>query len=171
MLTRSRRQVYNQAMNFEHLIQINDPANPLLVSLTRQQVWTGLLQRVENPMLFLPGLEDCTILERCDTHLLRALRFSAETIIHDRVVVETLQSVHFEILPGAHGSGSSLHIRIEEPTSKQLFLRFTYQSKLGESTDASEDQAYAGYIKSAYQQSDIDTVGIIRNLAADDGTH
>jgi hypothetical protein len=51
-------------MNFEHLIQINDPENPLIDPLHRDQLWQGLLYRVENPVPFLPGLESCTILER-----------------------------------------------------------------------------------------------------------
>ena len=44
-------------MNFEHLIQINDPENPLVDTLSREQLWQGLLHRVENPIPFLPGLE------------------------------------------------------------------------------------------------------------------
>ena len=49
-------------MNFEHLIQINDPENPLVAPLTRDQLWLGLNHRIENPVPFLPGLESCTIL-------------------------------------------------------------------------------------------------------------
>ena len=33
-------------MNFEHLIQINDPENPLIDPLHRDQLWLGLLYRV-----------------------------------------------------------------------------------------------------------------------------
>ena len=46
---------YNSAMNFEHLIQINDPENPLAPPLTREQLWQGLSHRIENPVPFLPG--------------------------------------------------------------------------------------------------------------------
>ena len=31
-------------MRFEHLIQINDPLMPLLDTLTREQLWRGLVQ-------------------------------------------------------------------------------------------------------------------------------
>ena len=71
---------YNSAMNFEHLIQINDPENPLVQPLTRDQLWAGLLHRVENPVPFLPGLESCTILERQANELLRELDFGPATI-------------------------------------------------------------------------------------------
>ena len=48
-------------MNFEHLIAINDPGNPLIPPLSREQLWEGLLHRIENPLPFLPGLESCAI--------------------------------------------------------------------------------------------------------------
>lgn len=42
-------------MNFEHLIQINDPSNPLVESLTREQLWEDLVLRAEQPQLFVLG--------------------------------------------------------------------------------------------------------------------
>jgi hypothetical protein len=36
-------------LNFEHLIQINDPLNPLLENMTRDQLWEGLVLRAEQP--------------------------------------------------------------------------------------------------------------------------
>ena len=51
-------------MNFEHLIQINDPLNPFVESMTREQVWEGLVLRVEQPQLFVIGLDRCVILSR-----------------------------------------------------------------------------------------------------------
>ena len=33
-------------MRFEHLIQINDPLMPLLDTLSREQLWRGLVLRV-----------------------------------------------------------------------------------------------------------------------------
>ncbi|MHA0111691.1 AtaL-like protein, partial [Klebsiella pneumoniae] len=41
-------------MKFNHLIQINDPLNPLIDSLTREQLWRGLVLRAESPRLFMP---------------------------------------------------------------------------------------------------------------------
>ena len=67
-------------MNFEHLLQINDPENPLVDTLSRDQLWQGLLHRVENPSPFLPGLESSTILER-----LRNNRGSYSYLSEDRL--------------------------------------------------------------------------------------
>ncbi|WP_374325585.1 SRPBCC family protein [Azonexus sp.] len=147
-------------MKFEHLIVINDPGNPLIVPLNRRQLWEGLLQRVYHPLPFLPGLESCTLLQRDEAFLRRELDFGAARI-RDRVTLAVEEWVHFEIEPGEQHPGGSLTIRIEEPAPEQLCLRFIYTTAM-----AAEDQAYIEYVKSAYQQSDIDCVSIIRTLAA-----
>ena len=151
-------------MNFEHLIQINDPENPLVEPLNRDQLWQGLMHRVENPLPFLPGLESCTILERQADELLRELDFGP-AMIRDRVTFAELSWVRFEIQPSAAHPGGSLTITIEEPEPGFLFLRFAYRTTLAADPN-SEDRAYIEYVKSAYHQSDIDCVRIIRTLAA-----
>lgn len=152
-------------MQFEHLIAITDPGNPLVVPLTREQIWNGLLQRVENPLPFLPGLESCAILERNSEALLRELDFGPATI-RDRVTMAEAQWVCFDIVPSPSSAGGSLTINIEEPQPGFLFLRFAYRTALA-STPDSEERAYLEYVKSAYHQSDVDCVRIIRTLATE----
>lgn len=152
-------------MNFEHLIAINDPGNPLIVPLTREQLWAGLRYRVDNPLPFLPGLEACTLLEQGDDYRLRELDFGAARI-RDRVTMVEGHWVCFAIEPGETHAGGRLTITIEEPEPAYLFLRFAYATTLA-STANDEDKAYVEYVKSAYQQSDIDCVQVIRMLAAE----
>ena len=152
-------------MNFEHLIQINDPENPLIAPLNRSQIWEGLVHRIENPMPFLPGLESCTILERQANELLRELNFGP-AVIQDRVTLAEAQWVRFDIQPSPTHPGGSLTITIEEPQPAFLFLRFAYRTTLA-SDPNSEERAYIEYIKSAYHQSDVDCVRLIRTLAAE----
>lgn len=154
-------------MNFQHLIQINDPENPLVDPLSRQQLWQGLLLRVEDATPFLPGLEKCTILERTGQHLLRELDFGAAQI-RDRVTLADRHWVRFDIVPSEAHAGGSLTITIEEPEAGFLFLRFAYTTTLANDPN-SEDANYIGYVKSAYQQSDIDCVKLIRTWAAGAG--
>ncbi len=151
-------------MNFEHLLQINDPENPLIDTLTRDQLWQGLLHRVENPLPFLPGLEACTILERDGSTLLRELDFGPAAI-QDRVTLAEQDWVRFAIVPSEQHAGGSLTITIEEPEPGFLFLRFAYETTLAKDPN-SEERAYIEYVKSAYHQSDVDCVRIIRTLAA-----
>lgn len=153
-------------MNFEHLLQINDLENPLITPLSRQQVWQGLLNRVENPLPFLPGLESCTILERDANSVLRELNFGSASV-QDRVTLAELQWIRFDIVPSETHAGGRLTIAIEEPEPGFLFLRFAYETGLA-SNPNSEEHAYIEYVKSAYHQSDIDCVRIIRTLATGD---
>ena len=149
-------------MNFEHVVIVNDPANPLLAPLTREALWFGLLCRAEDPRPFLPGLERCTIVDRGAGRLERELHFGG-ALIRDRVTLVALESVSFESDATEAHAGGRLTIRIEEPAAGQLALRFCYATTLPE---GGPDGAYAEFVKSAYHQSDLDTVRVIRELAA-----
>jgi hypothetical protein len=147
-------------MRFEHLVQINDPLDERIESLTRGQLWKGLVVRAERPAHFLIGLDECRIVERGVGMLVRELRFGTLQV-RDRVALEPEVQVRFDVEPTAEVSGASLVIRIEEPQPGQLFLRFAYELQ-GAGDDAEIDE----YRKSAYCESDIDTVRMIRQLAA-----
>lgn len=149
-------------MEFGHLVQINDPANPAIEPLTREQLWQGLVVRAERPARFLIGMDDCRILSRGENTLERELRFGS-LIVRDRVVFEPNVAVHYEIEPSAQVPGGSLVMQIEEPQPGQLFVRFDYRLEVY----AGGDEAYlVEFRKSAYREADIDTVWMIRQLAA-----
>lgn len=155
---------YHLPMNFEHLLVVNDPANPLIVPLDRHQLWEGLLQRVHDPLPFIPGLEACTLMHNDEDELIRELDYG-NVRIRDRVTMATGEWVRFEIEAGEQHAGGSLTIRIEEPAPEYLCLRFTYETTLADNPD-DEDLPYVEYVKSAYRESDIDCLRIIRTLAA-----
>lgn len=149
-------------MNFEHLLVVNDPDNPLVAPLTREELWFGLLCRAEDSRPFLPGLEACTILSRSDTELVRALRFG-NSVIHDRVTLQPMEWVRFDTERTNAHAGGSLTISIEEPAPATMVLRFRYRTTLTEQ-GTGDDVAYVEYIKSAYHQSDVDTLRVIRMI-------
>ena len=150
-------------MKFEHVVIVNDPENPMIVDMSRDELWFGLLCRVEDPAPFLPGLEGCSIIERYDHGVLRELEFGSLRI-RDRVTLEPMDAVTFEAEQTEQHAGGSLTIRIEEPVQGQLVLRFIYRTTQAETEDGST--MYADLVKSAYQQSDIDTVRVIRDIVA-----
>ncbi len=150
-------------MNFEHLIQINDPLNPLLDPLTREQVWQGLMLRVERPQLFVAGLEDCTILSRDGDTIERELDYGVTTV-RDRVTLTPTERVRYEIAATDSHVGGTLTMTIEAPDDLQLFLRFQYSTTLPEA-HGSDDRQTNEIVKSAYREADIDTVRLIRQFA------
>ena len=150
-------------MNFEHLIQINDPLNPLVETLTRDQLWEGLVLRAEQPQLFVIGLDSCTILSRTDLTLERELHYGAATV-QDRVTLTPNESVRYDILATEAHVGGSLTMTIEQPDATQLFLRFQYETTLP-TADTEDARQTTEIVKSAYRESDIDTVRLIRQYA------
>jgi len=149
-------------LNFEHLIQINDPQDPLIEPMTREQLWEGLVLRAEQPQLFVLGLDSCTILSRDENTLERELHYGKATV-RDRVTLTPGESVRYDILATAEYVGGSLTMTIEEPETTQLFLRFDYRTTLPAAATEDERQT-SEIVKSAYRESDIDTVRLIRQF-------
>jgi len=152
-------------MFFEHFVQINDSANPDVPLLSRAEVWHGLWQRVENPQLFLPGLTACAILTHDGDGILRRLEFGNAQIV-DRVRHAEGEWLRFDVEAGEEHAGGALTITLEEPEPGHLNLSFVYQTTLELS---GADAEYAEYVKSAYRDSDLETVRVIRLLAS--GNH
>lgn len=149
-------------MHYEHLLQINDVNTPQIEPLTREQLWLGLVARAERPQYFLIGMDECGITERTAYTLRRAMRFGT-TLIRDRVTYEPSVQVRFDVEPTFEVSGARLIIRIEEPQPGELFLRFAYTLQTPSDDAVGELDEYR---KSAYRDADIDTVRMIRQLAA-----
>jgi hypothetical protein len=147
-------------LKFEHLIQINDPLNPLVESMTREQLWEGLVLRAEQPHLFVLGLDSCTILSRTESTLERELHYGHATV-RDRVTLNSNESVRYDILATEAHVGGSLTMTIEQPDDVQLFLRFHYETTLP-IADTEDARRTSEIVKSAYREADIDTVRLIR---------
>lgn len=151
-------------MRFEHLVIVNDPQFPLAEWVSRDEVWAGLLMRVEDARLFLPGLEVCEVLTRNGPVLERRLSFGT-TDIFDRVTLVERESVCFDTAPSEHHGGGRLLIRIEETCEGHLMLRFIYATQFATGHET-EDAPYSDYLRQAYEAADIDTVSVIRELTA-----
>ena len=149
-------------MKFNHLIQINDPLNPLIDSLSREQLWRGLVYRAENPIPFVLGLDTCRIVMRTQSTLRRELHFGTLTV-RDRVRLDPMHRVRYETEAGGGLPASSLVMTIEDHGQEQLAVRFEYQTLRLES-DAPDAEFYNGFLRQAYVAADIDTIRTIRRL-------
>ena len=150
-------------MKFEHLVEINDLLNPLIDVITREQLWRGLVLRAEMPRLFVSYLDDAIITDRTEVSMTRRLRYG-DLIVNDTVTFSHQNHVHYEVPAQGDIPSSTLRMIIEEPQPEQLFVRFIYED--GNTDNAGDaDQMYNDFRKSAYEEADIDTVRIIRELA------
>ena len=152
-------------MIFHHLVEINDPLNPLIEPLTRTQLWHGLVMRAERPKLFQPQLDDCVLLQRSGAGVQRALTYG-KLVIHDQVTYFPQEKVVYDIPAQGEIAASSLRMAIEEREPGTLFVRFDYDDGNGDSDNAA-DAFYNDFRKSAYTEADIDTIRVIRELAAE----
>ena len=154
-------------MRFEHLVQINDPLMPLLETLTREQLWRGLVLRAEDPTQFILGLDAAHIRSRHEsagvTELERTLDFGSFRV-DDRVRLVPGKRTEIHTAPGPTWPASRMTISIEEPQPELLFLRFIYESDEVVGQDEL-DRVTLALREQAYESSDLDTVVRIRALA------
>ena len=151
-------------MKFHHLVQVNDPASPLIAPLSPAQVWRGLVLRAENPLLFVHALDGFTLQGRDGDVLTRELRFG-KVAIRDRVTFQAPTRVRHDIEASAEVPEATLVISIEQPAPAQLFLRFDYETRPLAGAPPVEE-VYQGFVKKAYVVADVDSVRMIRQLAA-----
>ncbi len=152
-------------MKFEHLIQINDPLNPLIDTISIEQLWRGLVLRAESPTMFVPHLDECTIGDRASGSFARRLRYG-DLVIDDVVYLTPLKEVRYEVPAQGEIAASSLKMIIEAPGDAVLLVRFCYDDGQGEHTDP-VNAMYDDFKRSAYQEADVDTVRILRQLAGE----
>ena len=151
-------------MYFEHIVEINDPTDPLAGVLSPEQVWAGLMYRVHEPVAFLPGLDRCVVRQESAGRVTRELHFGSARIL-DTVTFRQQEWVCFESAATAEHAGGRLTIRLEQPDGEPLCLRFTYETTLSERLEEGESIQVSEFVKSAYRASDMDTVRVIRMIA------
>lgn len=121
--------------------------------------------RAEKPEMFIPWLDACTITSRSGQTMERELLFG-ETRIHDQVTFHPPMHVAYYVPAQEDIPVSSLNMRIETPQEGVLIVRFEYSDDSPDTEGTPEDM-YNEFRRSAYQEADIDTVRMIRQLAAD----
>jgi hypothetical protein len=150
-------------MKFHHIVEINDPLNPLIEPLSREQVWRGLVLRAEDPKMFMPHLDHCALSARSVSSVVRELRYGTLTI-RDTVFYFPQDKVEYRVPAQADIPASSLIMSIEEPQAGVLLVRFDYDDGTVEAA-GSMDGFYNEFRHSAYKEADLDTIGLIRQLA------
>ncbi|GCB03183.1 hypothetical protein PSUB009319_08140 [Ralstonia sp. SET104] len=152
------------ALRFEHLVEVNDPLNPLIDALTLNQIWQGLVLRVHEQTEFVESLDACIITAEGEGWVERELVFG-KARIQDRVTLEPHKRVTYTTAATGEHAGGSLTMTIETNEANGAFIRFVYDTTLP-NADETGDTRYAEIVKSAYRESDIDTVRRIREIAA-----
>ena len=155
-------------MRFEHVIEINSPATSVQMvvpGFTREQLWRGLMGRVQTPERFPMGPERCEWQEIEPGLYRRTLIFGPHQF-QDEVRAEYLEKLVFT--PQAQGDTAPIRLTmlIEEPDAGRMVLRFVYEA-LAEQT--AEEAYYNDYRHNAWLHNDRDMVRTLRQWLSDEG--
>lgn len=151
-------------MKFQHLLEVNNSLDAQVFKISASQLWCGLVLRAREPTLFLPHMDECLLHDVSALELRRSLRYG-ELTIKDRVILTPHEQVRYLVTAQQDMPASSLCMTIVLTPSETLSVRFEYDDGHNEAQDRI-NAPYNDFRRSAYLDADINTVEIIRQLAA-----
>ena len=115
-------------LEFEHIVQVNEPENPTSADISRAHLWEGLVLRARSPQRFVEGIE-------CFSHPQNGECFVREISAGDSHFYEDVMLEHeSRVLTKTQRDKPQIHAEseatIEEPEAGYLFVRFRYRREL-----------------------------------------
>lgn len=147
-------------MRFEHLLQVTDPDDPRVATMSRAELWRGLLRRVDAPQDFPMGPDRCSTRPgpAGATERRRTVHFG-HLVFEDHVTLDPEQRIVFSPQPRDGVAPVRLTICLEEPRPQMLCLRFVYEVE-GEAS--AEERALQRYREQAWLEMDRDMLRTLR---------
>lgn len=148
-------------LEFEHLIEINDPARPDIRPLGRDELWRALVYRAKYPGQFNSAL-DSSLENETESSFTRVI-CAGSAVLRDEVTLVDKSEIRTLI----DGQTQMMHAesvtRIEEPEPGRLFVRFIYRRDALDigGVDANE------FLKAAYLENDREAIARIRQMIAE----
>ncbi len=147
-------------LEFQHIIQINDPDEPDIPHLRRDQLWEGLVFRMKYPGHFNASLS-ARLESVTNAGFVRYLSFGAGEL-RDEVLLVEEQEIRTSTAGCMPQMFAESVTKIEEPLPGHLFVRFMYRRDSGnEPGGLNVDD----YLKAAYVQNDRDAIALLRQFA------
>lgn len=146
-------------LEFQHIIQINDPSQLAASDVPLTSLWEGLVFRAKCPGYFNPALSS-KVEHLSDSQFLRHLHFG-ESVLTDIVTLVEHQHIHTITREGEQTMFAESKTVIEAPAPGHLIVRFEYRR---DSANVAGEMEVDEYIKQAYVQNDIDAVRVLRKL-------
>ena len=140
-------------------IPVNEPGQP---TLTRSDVWQGLVMKADNGLPFVPAMTHCHVVKReGDNVFVREIEFRGERC-HERVTLTPQERVKFERLDGSV-LGTILN-EIEDDADG-LGLRFSFGLTLaGEKDGSPAEVEYGKIVEKDYLKAVDATLAAIRKI-------
>lgn len=142
----------------KHSLTVNRPS--AADSLNAQQLWTGLMLRVLDPMRFNSNIDQADVQKIDEQTYARVLYFGAQGI-QDRVDIAPHHYVQYTTIANEHAPQGQLRYTIEAHNEHGLQLLCEYQTEFPEPTNPEEAQLLE-MVKNAYALADEEMLDIIR---------
>lgn len=151
-------------LEFEHLIQINDPQQPHIPPVGREELWAALVQRAKYPGQFNPAIQS-RLEDVCHSSFVRIILVQG-TELRDEVELQAPVEIRTRICAAPGSSGQQALqaesiTRIEEPEPGYLNVRFIYRR---DSANRPGELDVDEYLKSAYIVNDREAISMIREM-------
>ncbi len=150
-------------LEFEHIVQINDPEDSRIKPMSRADLWNGLLLRARDPGKFNAALS-CRLTDVSRNEFIRHVQ-AGDMEFRERVTLTHQEKIETVTAGADQPIYAESITSIEEPARGYLFVRFIYRRDM---EDTSEGHMIGEHLKSAYFHTDIDAIALIRMLAEDE---
>jgi hypothetical protein len=120
-----------------HTVEVNPAGTP---ALTREQLWHALVRKAEAANLFVPGMEECTVLERTADGLVREVVYRGKRT-RQRIVFAEGREVRFLEMDAER---PNLTINTISEDGGRLMLTFSFQLRFPGVPEGSPEEAAAG---------------------------
>lgn len=154
-------------MHFEHIVAINDPADPSVRPVSSESLWALLLLGVQDPRLLRPDLDHVDVIARGPLEWERQLDFG-RLEVRDKVHADPDRGLIVQqILAPDALAGGSRSVAMETPAEGVLLLRFRYHSPHIDA-DPEVTEAHREAFRAAYLQADVAQVSLLREILQSD---
>lgn len=145
-------------------VQVNEPASPYL---SRHDVWSGLLMKANNALLYVPIMQKCEVIGRGDGWLIRDIVLN-NVPLRERVTFEPETRVVFDRIDCSE-MGRIENI-IGEDEQGALTLTFSFAlTKAGIPSGSAEESRHFSPMEGAYLDAVASTLAAVRRTAEEKG--
>ena len=117
--------------------------------LTRDQIWKGLMMKVEDARPFVPLMTQCDVIERSENGVVRDIVFDGMAL-REQIILYPKQKVQF-LRVGLGEEMGTIWNEILEDESGELHLRFSFELEVPNLTEEMEreyrERRATGYLK------------------------
>lgn len=148
----------------DQTLPVNPDKSGKTVILTRDQIWTGLMMKVEDARPFVPLMTQCDVTERLENGVVRDIVFDGMAL-RERIILYPKEKVEFLRVGFGEEMGTIWNEILEDETG-ELHLRFAFELEVHNLTEDMKpeyrEKRATGYLNAVHA-----TLEYLRRLRAD----